>query len=349
MPTARKTKSGNWRCQAFDRVEIINGKKKYFHKSFTARTKHEAERLAVQWMQNKNRPSSELTLSEAIDKYIEIKQNVLSPTTLHGYRSLQRNAYGNLLGMRIDQIGSEHVQSTLNAYAVAHSAKSCRNALGLLTAVITAFIPDASIHATLPQKKRIDYYTPSDEDIQRLVQAIKYRPLYLAVLLAAFGTLRRSEVCGLMDTDISGCVVRVRRARVETENGWQYKDYPKNDSSNRDIVYPQFVIDELTQEKGALVKMTPKRLDINFARARNRAGLPYFRFHDLRSYSVSIAHALNIPDAYLMERGGWSNPDTYRSVYRRVIDDENREITAQLNAHFEKLHSKLHFSDNKKG
>lgn len=74
-------------------------------------------------------------------------------------------------------------------------------------------------------------------------------------------------------------------------------------------------------------------------RAVKRAGLPSFRFHDLRAYSVSIAHAIGIPDSYLMRRGGWSSPDTYRKTYRRVIGDEDAEITAKLNEHFEKLHS----------
>jgi integrase len=339
MPTARKQKSGNWRCQAFDHVAIIDGKKKYVHKSFTARTKHEAERLAVEFLQNKNRPSSDLILDEAINRYIDMKQNVLSPSTLRGYRSIQRNAYGDMIRMRIDQITSEAAQSVFNALAVDHSSKSCRNALGLLTAVISTFLPGTVLRVTLPQRKALDYYTPSDDDIKKLLDAIKYPELYKAVLLAAFGTLRRSEICGLQYDDISGDSIRVHRGMVESESGWILKDFPKNDTSNRRILYPHFVIEALGTGTGQVVKMTPKRIDVGFARARNRAGLPYFRFHDLRAYSVSIAHALSIPDAYLMQRGGWSSPDTYRNVYRRVIGDEDEKITARLNAHFEKLHS----------
>lgn len=70
-----------------------------------------------------------------------------------------------------------------------------------------------------------------------------------------------------------------------------------------------------------------------------RAGLPNFRLHDLRAYSVSIAHALGIPDVYNMARGGWKSPDTYRKLYRRVISNIDDENTAKLNAHFEQLHS----------
>lgn len=339
MPTARKTKSGNWRCQAFDYLEIIDGKKKYHHRSFTASTKWEAERMANEFLRNKKRPSSDLRLHEAIDRYVEIKRNVLSPSTIRGYNSLKRNAFGFLSNMRINEITVEDVQECINIYALDHSAKTCRNALGLLTAVIYTFIPGTVFNVKLPQSIPNDYYTPSDDDIKKLLSAIKYEELRRAVMLAAFGTLRRSEICGLDYEDIEGDVIHVHRAMVESDSGWVLKDFPKNDSSNRRIIYPHFVIESFGDRPGRLVRMTPKRLDVGFKRALNRAGIHLFRLHDLRAYSVSIAHYMGIPDAYLMERGGWKTDSTFKKVYRRVISDENKEISAKLNAHFEKLHS----------
>lgn len=340
MPTARKTKSGNWRCQAFDYVEIIDGNKKYHHRSFTARTKYEAERMAVEFMRSKKRPSSDLRLDEAMDKYIDIKKNVLSPSTVRRYKSMRKTCYGSLLAMRIDKIESSDVQEWVNSFATDHSPKSCRNALGLLTAVLRAFVPGSVIYAKLPQKAVIDYYTPSDDDIRRLMDAITSQDLRRAVLLAAFGTLRRSEICGLMDKDIDGDVITIRRAKVEAPGGgYVVKDYPKNDSSNRSVIYPQFVIDELSGIEGFLIKIQPNSISQEFRHARDRAGLPHFRFHDLRAYSVSIAHAIGIPDVYLMDRGGWKTDSTFKQVYRRAISDEKREISSKLNAHFEKLHS----------
>ena len=340
MATARKTKSGKWRVQVLDHVEKVDGKKKYIHRSFTARTKYEAEQMAAEFKQQKNRPSCDLHLDEAIDKYLAIKKNVLSPSTYRRYKSMQGNCYASLLHTRIDRIGSEEAQACVNEYAIDHSAKSCRNALGLLTAVLRTFLPGVQIYVKLPQAASKDYYTPSDDDIKRLIQAITSQDLRRAVLLAAFGTLRRSEICGLMDTDINGDVITVRRAKVETDGGgYIVKDYPKNDSSHRRVIYPQFVIDELKGVTGFLIKIQPNSISQEFRAARRRAKLPDFRFHDLRAYSVSIAHAIGIPDVYLMERGGWKTDSTFKKVYRRAISDENREISAKLNAHFEKLHS----------
>lgn len=339
MPTARKTPSGKWRCQAFDYIEKIDGKRKYHHRSFTASTKWEAERMANEFIQNKSRPSSELILSDAIDRYVDIKKNVLSPSTVRGYNSLKRNAFGTLSAMRIDKITAEDIQECINLYAVKHKAKTCRNALGLLTAVLYEFLPGRSYHVKLPQAVQNDFYTPTDDDIKKLLSAIKYTELKKAVMLAAFGTLRRSEICGLFSDDINGNVIHVHRAMVESEDGWVLKDFPKNDSSNRRIEYPDFVIEMFKGCDGKLVKMTPKGIDKAFRRAVKRTGLPYFRLHDLRAYSVSIAHALGISDVYNMQRGGWSSPETYRKLYRRVISNINDENTAKLNEHFTKLHS----------
>ena len=339
MPTARKTPSGKWRCQAFDYVEIIDGKKKYHHRSFTARTKYEAERMANEFLRNKNTPSSELILSDAIDRYIEIKEHVLSPSTVKGYESLKRNAFAALTAVRIDRITQEDIQECINRYAVNHKAKTCRNALGLLTAVLYTFLPGRTYHIKLPQNIQHDYYTPTDADIEQLLSAIKYTELRKAVMLAAFGTLRRSEICGLMYEDIDGDAIHVHRSMVESSKGWILKDFPKNDTSNRTVIFPHFVIEMLGDGTGKLVRMTPKAIDKAFRRAAVRAGLPYFRLHDLRAYSVSIAHALGIPDVYNMERGGWKSPDTYRKLYRRVISNIDDENTAKLNSHFEKLHS----------
>lgn len=341
MPTARKTPSGKWRCQAFDYVEKVDGKKKYHHRSFTAETKWEAERLANEFMRNKNRPSSDLRLSEAMERYLQIKKNVLSPSTYRGYDTLRKKEYGSLSGMRIDQIHSQEVQEWMSEVAARKSAKSCRNALGFLTAVLRTFIPGVQIIVKIPQKTNRDYYTPSDDDIKRLLNEIKSDDLRRAVMLAAFGTLRRSEICGLMDADIDGDVITIHRAKVEASNGrgWIVKEYPKNDSSNRRVIYPQFVIDEFKGITGFLVKIQPASISREFAMARNRAGLPHFRFHDLRAYSVSIAHAIGIPDVYLMERGGWKTDATFKKIYRRAISDETKEISAKLNKHFEELHS----------
>ncbi len=53
--------------------------------------------------------------------------------------------------------------------------------------------------------------------------------------------------------------------------------------------------------------------------------------------SASILHALGIPDVYIMQRGGWGNDSTLKSVYRHALSDKMQEADKIANTHFEKL------------
>ena len=74
-----------------------------------------------------------------------------------------------------------------------------------------------------------------------------------------------------------------------------------------------------------------------FQRVLNNNNIPHFRFHDLRHYSASVQHALGIPDAYIMQRGGWSSDTVLKSVYRHAMNDRQKEMNQKTNSHFEEL------------
>ncbi|MDE6601615.1 MAG: hypothetical protein K2K90_05540 [Lachnospiraceae bacterium] len=69
----------------------------------------------------------------------------------------------------------------------------------------------------------------------------------------------------------------------------------------------------------------------------SRANIEHFRFHDLRHYSASIRHALGIPDAYIMQEGGWKTDTVLKSVYRHTMSDRQKEMADRANDHFSKL------------
>ena len=88
MPTAKKTASGKYRVTIYD---YTDSKGKVHQKTFTAETKREAERLANEY---KDGPSvSDLTIGEAVDGYITLKEAALSPSTVRGYRQIYRNLF----------------------------------------------------------------------------------------------------------------------------------------------------------------------------------------------------------------------------------------------------------------
>lgn len=349
MPKAKKLPSGSYRCQVVDHYEVTidaDGKKhrKAIRRSFTAPTKREAEYLAAQFEQSKERLiSGDMDVITAIHEYIESKKNVLSTTTVRGYKNLEKYAYSDISAVKLHALNQIIVQRWINEYALDHSPKSCANAHGLLVSAVAMFEPSLVFHTKLPQRKPPNLYTPTDKDIEKLLKAVKGTEMEKAILLAAFGTLRRGEVFGLEDTDIDGNVVTIRRTRVRGADGVIDKDTAKNDTSARSVEYPDFVMDHFRDVKGKLVKMDVEDVSWKMGKILEDLGIPHFRFHDLRAYSVSIAHALGVPDAYIQQWGGWKTDHVLKRVYRRAMDDKNKEYRDVLKDHFTGLvHTNVH-------
>lgn len=354
MPTARKLPSGSWRCQVFSHFEEIQQpdgtvKKKRIYKSFTCNDpknsgKKKAEAMATAWALDKQTyvQSGSKSISNLIDDYISSKTNVLSPTTLTSYRSLKKNLFTDILDLKIDALENDAVQKWINSISVNHSPKTVRNAFGLLTATLDMYYPSKIIRVQLPQKKRTNIYTPSDRDIWALLDYFSDDiEMTKAIYLAAFGTLRRSEICALTSDDVSGRKIYVNKACVKiNKDAWCIKT-TKTLSSTRSVILPQFVID-LFPKNGKIVNVEhPDIISGRFIKAMRKLNLPHFRFHDLRHYSASIMHAINIPDQYIMQRGGWSSDRTLKDIYRGTLDDYQDKYTDMTIKYFETMQHEM--------
>lgn len=282
-----------------------------------------------------------MTLNDALDKYIAIKEGVLSPTTIRTYRSSQRTHCADIGMTSIRDITNTDIQSWVSDLSQKVQPKTVRNSYGLVVSALDMFNPDLHLKITLPQKKENHFYTPSDDDIKKLLESIKGKELEIAVLLAAFGTLRRGEICALTDQDIKGKCIVVNKAMVRNiENQWIIKE-PKTFSSNRIVELPDFVIARMKIINGNIVKMHPDALSESFRRAIRTADVPVFRFHDLRHYSASILHALGVPDQYIMQRGGWSSDYVMKNVYRNIIDMESAKQNKKIMEHFNNMQHEM--------
>lgn len=335
MATAKKLKSGSWRCLVYDYTDG-NGKRHY--ESFTAATKREAEYLAAEYAATKKKKPEVLKVSigNALDNYIKIKSNVLSPSTIRGYKALRRNYYSSIQSILLENVTQEIIQIWVNSLSMSKDAKTVKNAHGLLSAMLSVYLPSIALHTTLPKKEKEIPYIPIESDIQQIIEYFKQNDIEMlkSVYLAAFGTLRRSEICGLMGNDISGNVIHVHSAVVMDDSANWVKKNTKTSSSDRYIPLPEFVINILPQN-GNVVSITPSQISSRFNCALKKLCIPHFRFHDLRHYSASIMHALGIPDQYIMQRGGWSSDGVLKAVYRNTMDDYTEKFSNQINKYFE--------------
>lgn len=327
---AKKLPSGSWRCQV-----CKNGiRKSFVVKDPTINGKRKCENMAAKWLTENDVPV-EGTVYDCIKEYIDFRKDAVSPTTNVGYKSLLDHAYEDIKDLPLSDLTNDVCQKWLDKRAKDHKAKSLRNAFGLLNA---AYHHKASVRLSVrfPDSVDKDYVTPTDKDVQRLLDAVRGTDMEKAVLLSAFGTLREGEVAALRKEDIKGDTITVRHSY-----GWDGEKFvlksPKTASSVRTITLPHEVIKRLKpSEDGRIVPMDPRQISHRFAKIKKRIGVD-FRFHDLRAYSASIRHALNIPDAFIQADGGWKTPTVLNKIYRRAMSDKRKQFADIANKHFSSL------------
>lgn len=357
MAKAKQLPSGAWRVQVYSHSEIIvqpdgSTKRVPKYKSFTGATKKEAEFMAATFAYKRKTDSrsadyGQMTVKEAITSYIDSKSNILAGDTIREYKRSCARDMQSIMNIKIDDLTAEQIQTCFNIEAMTHSPKTVRNMHGLLSAALSVYAPTMRLTTTLPQKTKPKLHVPTDVEIKALIAGIRGTSLEVPVLLAAFGSLRRSEICALEGHDISGNTITISKAMVKDDKKEWIIKAPKSYAGYRVIELPQAVIDRLPKTDGRVASILPGTITKQFNVMLRRLGIPHFRFHDLRHYQASILHALNVPDKYIMERGGWSTDSTLKNVYQHTLDDKSKEFSKIANDYFSSIisHDISHVKD----
>lgn len=344
MATARKQSSGMWRVRVYSHT-TPDGKKHY--KSFTGPTKDKAEQDAKKFTGSIDRGNrADITVAEAIAGYIRAKEGVLSPSTIRGYRILERNNYALISMVKIRKLTTERVQTWVSEQATEHSPKTVKNAYGLLVSSVRLYAPETMWRITLPTIITERRTSVPDASVSVLYNAADGW-MKIAIGLAAFGSLRAGEICALTFRDIlPGGLVYVHSDMVRTPHGgWQIKEFPKTKKSVR-------VVDTIPEDVIALigdgdpddrcVGHTPSRLGDNFRNLCKRLGITGVRFHDLRGYFASSGAGV-MPDTYLAPRGGWdtSTSNVMKEHYQHEKEKESKKYADKMRRKFEKVIKKV--------
>lgn len=337
MASAKKLPSGMWRVLLYDGKDE-SGKRKY--KSFTAATKKQAEAEAALYaIQKKKQEQSGMTVGEAIDAYIQSKENVLSPSTIGGYRVSRRNQLQGLMDIKLDDIDNKTVQAEINREALRLSPKTLRNAHGLLSAALAVYLPDFTLRTTLPAKDHKVIELPSPQDV---INAIRGTEIELPCMLALWLSLRMSEVRGIKYSDIKNGVLTIRSTKINIDGQDVVRQKTKTYNSTRKIRVPDHIMQLIEKQKQDndnefVVTLSGQAIYKRLSRLLERNGIQHMRFHDLRHMNASVMLQLGIPDKYAMERGGWSTDSTLKQVYQHTFDDKRIEIDSQIDDYFNKL------------
>ena len=236
------------------------------------------------------------------------------------------------------EITQDIIQAEINAASLKLSPKTVRDMNGLITSVMNRYSPDIRLQTVLPKKQRSDIYVPKENEIKRLVQEVTGTVMEVPVLLGAFGAMRRGEICALnKNTDLTGNTIHISRTMVLDEKSEWIVKTPKSYAGDRYVTIPGFAADKFRALPGDTVGLTPNDITNRFQTVLKHAGLPHFRFHDLRHYNASIQHALGIPDAYIMQSGGWGNDSVLKEVYRHALPEIQEKMENKALEYFEKM------------
>ena len=341
MAKAKKLKSGNWRCLVYSHTDP-DGKNHY--KSFTAPTKAEAQYMASEFAMKKKRmkDSRNWTLGEAIDKYIDLKRPVLSPTTISRYESIRAHAFQNLMDIPVQKLTSTMLQNAINEEirrkpadkrTTTLSPKTIRNNYGLISSTLKKFCPDHTFNVDLPKKARQIRTLPLPEEICRAVQGTD---IELAVLLAMWLSFTESEIRGLTKSkSIDGDYITIREVLVNVKGEDVRKDLAKEETRNRRHRMPEYIKNLIDKVDGdIIVPLTPSQLYKKLQKALRDADVPLISFHDLRHINASLMAMLRVPDKYAQERGGWKTDHIMKSVYMETFSDERERVDNMIDEYF---------------
>ena len=288
----------------------------------------EVMEVVLERLKSEGSGSAKGSFESCCDKYIEMKRNVISPSTVAGYKKLKRYVSDGFKSKNILNITQVDIQNEINDFAVGHSPKYVRNLHGFISAVLRTFRPSMIINTTLPQKRKFAHILPTTEGVKMILEASKGTPYHIPFQLAVLG-LRRSEICGVTIGDIKGNILTIDKAKVYDEDYNLVTKDTKTTESTREIYLPGELVKEI-EEAGTIFDYKPQTLTRTLHKFQDKLGLDRFRLHDFRGYFASYAHSQGIPDVYILKMGGWKTDFVMKSVYRDALKDKNEEMQKKI-------------------
>ena len=277
-----------------------------------------------------------------------LADRTLKPTTRQHYASLLKKQINPTFGhVALGDISPAIVR-------VWHAALGDKkptlrsHAYGLLRTILGSAVDEREI-AVNPchirgagNSKRVKKVRPATlGELEAITTAMpkKYR---LMVLLASWCALRFGELVELRrkDLDLKNGIIHVRRASTRAA-GQIVIGTPKSDAGTRDVAIPPHLMplvkehlsDNITGGREGLLfpaadglsTLAPSTLYRVFYKAREAAGRPDLRFHDLRHTGAVLAAQTGATLAELMGRLGHSTPGAAMR-YQHAAKDRDVEI-----------------------
>ena len=279
-------------------------------------------------------PTMEYYAQKYIDYCIEKKR---SPSTIRGYKTLQKSMSENFKKKRLARLTNDDVKEELELYYGdgERQPKSVRNYYGFIRPICAKYRPSFKLNVDLPKVVKKAKYEPTTDDIKRILEEAKGTKWEIVLELCTRG-LRRGEAVCIYPADIDKKnVLTISKDLVQNDEGkYVVKDHPKTEASYRRIPLPKDLADKI-RKAGVSFEGDPHEINVQLQRFQKQLDIPKFNLHILRHFAAAYLHKQGFTEQQIMSWMGWSDASVMKEVYRYNLDPH--ESMADINKAFEGL------------
>lgn len=332
VPEPRKLKSGNWFVQL--RLGGVSV-------PVTAPTEKECRRQAAlikaeHLAGRRQAQRAELTLGGLLDDYITRYKDVLSPSTLRGYKQIRRNRFPGWIDRPVARI--RDWQAMISTELRGSSPKTVANGWGLVTAALRdRGLPVPEVKLPPVPEQDLPFLEP--EEILRFVAAAEGDSCEAAMLLELH-SLRESEALQVLRhadelIDLDHGVIRVRGAYVRSEEAsFAEKQTNKSRAGTRTvpIVIPRLSsLVRAARDAGEPLPVPGTTQLLRHVHAVcARAGVTDVGNHGLRRSFATLAYSLGWSERMTMEVGGWDDAATMHKCYVKLAQRDRGKAAGTM-------------------
>lgn len=347
-----------WRYRFF-----VDGKRRSVSAPTQTLAREAAQRVIEAAKDDRVVGTSEQRLADYLEGWLTEQDVRLRPRTVDSYRSTSRRIIVPAIGgVSLRDLVHRDVEKMMRlAVERGLAPRSANFARAILSKAMKDAQRDGLVNRnpvllarTLPQH-RPPIVPPTPEQIDRLLAATRETRRWPVYVLAVTLGLRQGELLGLSWADVAGGRVRVRHT-LRRVNARRFSlDPPKTTSSVRDLPQTAEVAAALEVQRGYVAAdsllrgdeylrytddlvfrqrtgaaMNGLQVTRGFARDLERAGLPHWRFHDLRHACATWLLASGTDVRTIASILGHSSPSTTTAIYAHTTDALMRDALERM-------------------
>lgn len=294
------------------------------------------------------------TVEQYLNKWIKVYASELEETTRQLYQMyIDVHIVPEIGPLKIKSLKPMRIQEFYNGKLESKSLSS--NTVGKLHTFLNRAFKSAMKDRIIkynpcdgvnkPKKKKYSPPVLDENGFYNLLAVVKGTFDEVCILLAGACGLRRGEIFGLRltDIDIKNNKISIVETVVRFNDKWIIKP-PKNETSQRTIIVPEFVIEVLNNYLTSL-KVVPERIcgkfkpdaySKHFKKLLSDNDLPHIRFHDLRHFNATIMLNYGVPDKIASGRLGHSQVQTTREIYQHILPNMDQDASNVIEGIFTK-------------